>query len=707
MGVSRIAKTLCALLLGALLVIAPATTGWAEDDESASNRYNVVVVVDASGSMNGTDPEGLRFEAIDQFVSLLAEQGNSLGGVVFTEKIEAKEDVAPANSAEDKARVAKLLGSVEARGDTNIGEALATAVDMLQKGGNKELPSVIVFLSDGNTDLPGASPEEVQQSLDKKADSVQQARQDAVRIYSVCLNADGNADVSEMQQISDATKGKFIEIKRPEDLRETFNTFYSLIYGTSAQRVHGVFPASGPLETKFEIPAFGVEEVNIVLYGNATTYTLVDPNEKEANPFITKANTFTLMKVTDVIPGTWTLKTEGIPGDAIEINMVFNTNLGIRVEADPSENYINPNDELTVRAYLRQEGKEAKTAAEYQGYSAELQVFDSLNDEKIDTTEMKFAKNCFEVKQKFSDGAYRLEVHVTGHHLDRSSSMVGPITVSSKVTSQEVLNNTPPVPVANPVEATVVVWPSWSPIGEKEYSLDLSTLATDEQDTKLEYAIASTSFMDGDYTVEDDKLTVTNFSISKGAFTVRAADSLGATCEIEVIVNSHNVATIVLIALLVGVVVAFAVMGFGLYKALRMFARGKVSVHSNVNGLLRGENDIVWRGRLRLSRCGLDPVGLNYNKSYIQATGKQYAILKTNIPVRHAGQSTKGVRLANGATTIVTVQDGKSLEIRFDSDLEGSAFGPRAKRPKPPKVPKRPRPPRVPKFSRGYGGKKV
>lgn len=36
-----------------------------------NNRFNVVVALDASGSMKNTDPNGLRYEAISQFFGLL------------------------------------------------------------------------------------------------------------------------------------------------------------------------------------------------------------------------------------------------------------------------------------------------------------------------------------------------------------------------------------------------------------------------------------------------------------------------------------------------------------------------------------------------------------------------------------------------------------------------------------------------------------
>lgn len=692
-------RLICAFVLGFFaVVLLPAGVAFAEEQDSANNRFNVVMVVDASGSMKDTDPNELRFDAIDQFVTLLAERGNSLGGVVFTEHVVEDRDeklkLAPVNSLDEKRQVKEALESVEAKGDTNIGEALSTAMDMLQTDGNQALPSVILLLSDGNTDLPTFTDEEVQESLDKKAEAVQRAREEGVHIYSVCLNVDGKADCSEMKWISDSTDGEMIEVKRAEDLQEVFNKFYSFIFGTSTEPIFtGLFPQNGKLEdVHFDIPALGVEEVNIVLYGNDIKYSVLKPRtdkkKEEAEYKKVEASTFTLLKITDVVPGRWTLKTEGEPGAPIKINMVFNSNLGVRVDVKPKKEMYHPDDEITVRAYLSQAGVEAASVKQYEGYTAELQVFNALDNQKIDTLPMKLGKNSFELKRKYAEGTYRFVVHVTGNYLERSSNMTEPYMVSASATSEEKLHNTPPEPVTNPVEDTVVVWPSWSPVGDKTYERDLATLATDQQDETLDYYIVDTSFGEGDYTRDGDKLTVTNFSTSKGDFIIRAADHLEDTCDITVIVNSHDVGFYTLVLTMILLVVLGVVLLYLLYRAITMFPRGTVSVHSNVNGAYSGENNIGWRGRLFLSRCGLDPVGLNYRKSYIQATGKRYAVLKTNRPVMYGGKPTRKVRLDSHNTVFVNVDEGKSLELRFESamDRNPSAFSESSKGFKPRKA---------------------
>ena len=347
-------------LLGSFLIVflfllisqiyVPQMTVKAEENNETNNRYNVVVITDASNSMNYTDPSGLRYEAISQFTNLLAQEGNYLGGIVFSNHVEAKQDPFLISKQEDKDRVIGLMKSVMSTGVTNdmgytnIGEALSEAVQMLGTNGNPELPSVIVFLSDGNTEMP--TEEEQQSSLDLKAEAIQAAREKNISIYSVCLNANKKADSSEMKQISVATGGEFREVQDAKDLQEVFNVFYNLIYGTSTiMLTDDTFTSDGKLETTFNVPGIGVEEVNIIIYGKTSNVQLINPSGEEHQVAVVHADTFTMIKLTDVTPGTWKLVALGNPGDTIKVNMVYNTNLNVLISTELTENVINPKKE--------------------------------------------------------------------------------------------------------------------------------------------------------------------------------------------------------------------------------------------------------------------------------------------------------------------------------------------------------------------------
>lgn len=657
------------LLLVMATALSPALTARAAGGE---NRFNVVIVLDASNSMNYTDSANLRFEAIRQFTGLLAEQGNRLGAVVYSNHVSAEQAPIPAESQADKDGVNDLLQSIPAYGYTNTGEALLKAVEMLKANGDQELPSVILYLSDGNTEMP--TEDELETALEQKADALQQAREDGIAIYSVCLNANQNADVTEMQQISEATGGVFREVAKAEDLREVFNMFYGMIYGTSTiTLVDETFPDDGVLTTSFEVPGIGVEEVNILIYGATTSIQLKDPADAE-RPVEGRmvSDAFTLIKLTDVTAGIWKLLTTGIPGDQIKINMVYNTDLGVDVTAEPKDQAISSEQELTVRAVLTSGAAPAQDGSQYAGYEAELQIFDAYGA-KLRTVPMTVSGSCFEAALTFQPGAYFYQVHVSGHYLEKDSQRFGPLKVAepSRVEEEKTTPNTPPVPVAPVVEQDVYIWP----FRGASTTVDLKTLATDQEDSTLRFQIISSSFLEGtDYHVDgSDILTQDHFSLKKGSYTVRATDSGGLSCDVEVIIRTHNVGLMALIGLGAAALVVLAVMGILLYIALSKPFRGDLAVQSYVNGVYRGTPRTGRRGRIKLSAFGLDNVGLNYSKSYFQATGEQYVYLVTDVPVCWNGQRTNKVRIQSGAEVTVAVSEGdpRMLYIRFTSRMSG------------------------------------
>ena len=634
-----------------------------------NNRFNVVVVLDASGSMKKTDPQDYRFEAIKQFANLLAEQGNMLGGVVFHTDVAAEQKLTSVLSQGDKDAVVDLLESVPDNGSwTNIGAGLSRAVSMIKTNGNPDLPSVIVFLSDGNTDME--NEEALQASLDLKADAIQEAREQGIAIYSICLNANNRADTTEMQQISDATNGIFREVTRAEDLQEVFNAFYNLIYGTTTiTLLDSQYPSSGRLETTFEVPGVGVEEVNIILYGSTVKKSLIKPDGTDSDVIATESDTFSMLKITDVIPGQWRLITEGNPGDTIKINMVYNTNLAIEVSLDPAEGIIHPEDAATFCARLKSGNSVATLREQYTGYSADLILLDSYG-EFLEKIPMKLGDSGFELVHRLEQGNYYYKVIVSGNYIERESDIYGPLISTTDVLSERERKNTPPQPVEEVVEAKVAIWP----FKGGSYTLDLNTLATDAQDDVLKYKIKSSSFIEGtDYTVDDNGvLHMDHFSLSKGAFTISAYDSMGLSCDIEVIVKTYNIGVMTMIGLGILALIGLAILGLLLYLALTPPFRGTIRAQSYCNGVYRGVERNPRKGRCKLSVFEMDNIGLDYQKSYFQATGKNYVELHTNRPVIWNGQETKTVRIPNGVEVVIAVQrdDPRRIYIRFTSRMK-------------------------------------
>jgi hypothetical protein len=665
----RVLRTLC-LALSIVLSILQAglffDTARAAQN-AANNRFNVVIVSDASGSMLSTDPEGLRFEAINQFINLLAEQGNLLGAVSFADNINATEELTKVDSAESKQKIADTLKNTPAKGDTNIGEALQKAVTMLDEAGDKDLPSIILFLSDGNTDLK--DKKDMENSLNMKADAIQAAREKDIAIYSVCLNANKKADVSEMEQISQATGGEFREVGSASDLQEVFNSFYNLIYGTSTtQLLDEAFDESGVLETNFNVPGLGVEEINIIIYGKVSEVELFDAQGQKKDVSPMEYNTFTMIKSTDVSAGEWKLITKGTAGNHIKINMVYNTNLEVELKTQALGKVTNPKDGVKFEAYLSS-GEIKADSSNIGGYEAELIVSDAYGKE-LDKFPMTVVDDHFELSQNLSNGVYFVKAHVSGNSLDKTSESLGPIEVSDKALTEEEKNNTAPVPVTDKIKKTVYI----IPFKDNTVSFDLKGLAKDKEDKKLHYMVASSSFIEGkDYSLGDDMvLKLYHYSLSRGDFDIKATDSKGLSCNISIVVKSINVGVVTAIVVLIIGLIVLAVMGYFAYRLWGTPFGGPITVTSDKGGERREQTVTKKTGRLPLSRFRVSNIGFDIKKTYFEASGKPYIYMCSSKEFYCNGKLTKRARISNNIAVIVkpNKDSSDSITVLYQSRLK-------------------------------------
>lgn len=665
----RVLRTLC-LALSIVLSILQAglffDTARAAQN-AANNRFNVVIVSDASGSMLSTDPEGLRFEAINQFINLLAEQGNLLGAVSFADNINATEELTKVDSSESKQKIADTLKNTPAKGDTNIGEALQKAVTMLDEAGDKDLPSIILFLSDGNTDLK--DKKDMENSLNMKADAIQAAREKDIAIYSVCLNANKKADVSEMEQISQATGGEFREVGSASDLQEVFNSFYNLIYGTSTtQLLDEAFDESGVLETKFNVPGLGVEEINIIIYGKVSEVELFDAQGQKKDVSPMEYNTFTMIKSTDVSAGEWKLITKGTAGNHIKINMVYNTNLEVELKTQALGKVTNPKDGVKFEAYLSS-GEIKADSSNIGGYEAELIVSDAYGKE-LDKFPMTVVDDHFELSQNLSNGVYFVKAHVSGNSLDKTSESLGPIEVSDKALTEEEKNNTAPVPVTDKIKKTVYI----IPFKDNTVSFDLKGLAKDKEDKELHYMVASSSFIEGkDYSLGDDMvLKLYHYSLSRGDFDIKATDSKGLSCNISIVVKSINVGVVTAIVVLIIGLIVLAVMGYFAYRLWGTPFGGPITVTSDKSGERREQTVTKKTGRLPLSRFRVSNIGFDIKKTYFEASGKPYIYMCSSKEFYCNGKLTKRARISNNIAVIVkpNKDSSDSITVLYQSRLK-------------------------------------
>lgn len=659
-----IRRAIAGLTVFAVLLAMGTVGGVAAQENRQQNRFNVVFVTDESTSMKLTDPDELRYEAIRRFVGLMAQSGNYLGSVSFCSDVADKISLGSVEGFEEKNNFVDEVINVETNGFTNIGVALMEAVEELEENGNSDLPSVILLLSDGNTALDSA--EGTEKSLEMKAEAIEIAREKGYVIYTICLNANGKADPSEMKQIADATGGVFTEVTRADDLEEVEAEYYKLIFdGIDPDPDSGEteIGEDGQVTKTFTVPDVGVEEINIIYEGEYDSCQVTSPSGyvyegTELLAMSMEGKDFTLVKVVSPEGGEWSATAFGNPGTVISFKLLYNSSFYITTSMEAEEYIIGQS--VHFEAEINDANGKVTDADKLAGFSATLEI--TCNGEQ----------SAYAMEQDGTGFSYDFEIKDEGTYF--ADILVSDDTVSaqSDETYSFNVNNSVPVAVEEKLKVHVNRWPV---IGGKAV-VNLAANVSDPDGDELTISIESAAFSEGDYTLEDGRLTVDGFSIPKGSFTVKATDPKGAYCTFDVQVTSTNVALWVAICILVAGLLVLVILGIIVYREKLIPFMGSITVERF------DDTDMSYfapvtvspgRGSVRLEAIiggsGL-PVGCKF-----QAGGRDKNIyFKSKKPVYSniAGRPSKKLRIegSGGSVRIFSSQEmDKGIEVTFKSLL--------------------------------------
>lgn len=616
-------------------------------EKNTSNRFNVCFVLDSTNSLLDTDAEKLRYDATSMFLGLLANDGNYVGSVIFSGGVIKTTDVTPINGPEDKIKAEKDLETNEQLGATTIGAALDQAIDMLLSKGDSSLDSVVILLSDGQ------SNKQDEKEMNSRSEALTKAKKNSIPVYTVALNADGEADLDVLEQIANATDGKYKEVKKADDLKDVFREFYNMIYSAGTIKImDGVIPEDGKISVPFEVPYQGVEEVNIIISSDnrIENLTLTEPNGKELDEeevagITTVAKRFTITKITKPIGGKWKLEGKGTPGSNIKIDMVYNDSITIQTEYKEKDKY-SVSDTVSVSGYILDNGE--KITSGYEDYKAKL-IPDNNKGKEIP---MKISNNSFVGDISFDqEGTYTYHMELEGNGLKKYTE-----TASIKLN----VGNFAPVISDEGKDINEHFWVV--PFFTKTCEVNLSKAVSDPDGDKLSFDVASSTFKNSTYEIKDDKLVIKDFyDLSKGVCTIRAMDPKGSYVEFDVTVSLTNVGIVTLIvvgsALLIILILAF----LKLRHDLLLKFSGTISIDSFGDASVVTSTITPIRGRLKLSAFGVAIPGIDTRKCYFQATGKNFIYFVSKKKVYSSGVLTKKVKI-DGSGYQVTISPTADME---------------------------------------------
>ncbi len=83
-------------------------------EDAKTNGYNVVIAMDSSRSLEYTDPNNYRYNAVNLFIQLLANKQNKLGCLSFSGDVSNQQHLTDINKSSDKQSVYNALTQVTA-----------------------------------------------------------------------------------------------------------------------------------------------------------------------------------------------------------------------------------------------------------------------------------------------------------------------------------------------------------------------------------------------------------------------------------------------------------------------------------------------------------------------------------------------------------------------------------------------------------------
>lgn len=334
-----------ALLLALCLAASPFAAVKAYAATSAQSHIDAVLLIDVSNSMKTSDKNKVANEAMKMFIDMLSTQGDKVGIVAYTDKVQREKALLEINSETDKQDLKDFIDGLDRGAYTDIAVGVEEAVKVLQNGSDPKHEPIIVMLADGNNDF-NKSTGRTQSESDKELNAaVEVAKKNGYPIYTIGLNADGKLNKQKLADLSTETGGKAFSTDSADDLPQILSEIFASHLKLKVVPVQSITANGDYQDVTVNVPNGSVLEANIsIMSSQPVTAKLTDPSGNAVaipskDVVLSKSSTYSLIKLLSPQEGDWKLQVKGVPKDKIDINLVFNYDLELKIDALPSATY--------------------------------------------------------------------------------------------------------------------------------------------------------------------------------------------------------------------------------------------------------------------------------------------------------------------------------------------------------------------------------
>ncbi len=230
-----------------------------EGDMHAVNHpvYDVIFVIDNSGSMKKNDPEFITKNFVKNFADQVPE-GTRFGMVLFDQDVRLVKPLGPQTTSESSADLMQSLANVNYRGQfTNSPDGIERAIYELKTHGRNDSEKAIIFITDGFVDTGDKQLDMVKDRW-LREDLALASKNAGIRIFGIAFSE--NADVQLIQTLALKTGGEYFRTLLASDIYAVLDNIIQIIstYPEPEPPVQQASPALVIQEKQTETPSIPV-----------------------------------------------------------------------------------------------------------------------------------------------------------------------------------------------------------------------------------------------------------------------------------------------------------------------------------------------------------------------------------------------------------------------------------------------------------------
>ncbi|WP_231507828.1 vWA domain-containing protein [Bacillus sp. UNC41MFS5] len=348
---------------------------------NSTSRIEGMLVVDVSNSMKSSDPKNISNEAMKMFIDMASFNGDKIGAIAYADAVMREKALVKIRSNQDKKDLKDFIDSLEKYTYTDLSTGVKEAVNVLDSSHEQNYAPLIVLLADGNNELNPKKARTVKEANSDLEKAIAAAKAKGYPIYTIGLNANGTLNKDVLTDVANRTNGKFFEASSADQLPGILSEIFANHLKLKIVPVDQIVGNGQFQDISLHVPNENVLEANISLISSKPVEVkLVNPAGQElAIPsdqvLFSKSRTYSMVKLLKPEQGDWTLRVKGVDKDKIDVNLVFNYDLQLKLQPLAKQSY-KAVDTVKIGAFFEDNGTAISEKEIYQSMKATLFVKD-------------------------------------------------------------------------------------------------------------------------------------------------------------------------------------------------------------------------------------------------------------------------------------------------------------------------------------------